>query len=151
CSSPVLDLLGVYHLREGNVIRLADRRLLIEEACSGIQSLLAVLAGTIFLLIWTRRPLRRGIVLVATAIVWVFRRTIVRIVAAAYMADRGPFDLSGGWAQGALGVAVFIVARGLTAATDSLLSLPKRVLDLRHAWTQEGLLCPEDQAPDFLP
>ena len=98
-SSPVLDTLGVFHLREGNVIRLADRRLLIDEACSGVHSLFAVLAGTIFLALWARRSLIRGIVLVAIAVTWVILGNVARIVAVAYLAASRQIDVSSGWSH----------------------------------------------------
>jgi exosortase len=142
-SCRMLDLLGVFHLREGNVIRLADRRLLIEEACSGIHSLFAVLAATIFLALWTRRSLGRGLALVATAVTWVFLGNILRIVAVAYLAARWQVDVSSGWRHEMLGLAVFVLALGLTASTDSLFSLVPCVLHLRRAWMRESLIGPE--------
>ena len=92
-SSSVLDLLGVFHLREGNVIRLADRPLLIEEACSGIHSLFAVLAGMVFLAIcYCRRSLTRGLGLLAAAVTWVVLANTLRIVAVVYLAATWQVD-----------------------------------------------------------
>ena len=88
-SSRVLDVLGVFHLREGHVIRLPDRRLLIEEACSGIHSLFAVLAAALFLAIWGRRSPLRGLALVAIAIAWVFLGNVLRIVVVVDLARAG--------------------------------------------------------------
>ncbi len=139
-SSRVLDVLGVFHLREGNVIRLADRRLLIEEACSGIHSLFAVLAGTLFLAIWGRRSPLRGLALVTTAVAWVFLGNVLRIVVVVDLAARWQLDLSAGWLHEALGLAVFALALGLTASSDSLSSLVPRVLSLRRMWMQQTLI-----------
>ena len=127
-SSSVLDLLGVFHLRQGNVIRLADRPLLIEEACSGIHSLFAVVAGMVFLVIWCRRSLTRGLALLAAAVTWVMLGNILRIVAVVVLAARWQIDVSSGWSHEALGVAVFALALGLTVSTDNLISL---FVDLR--------------------
>ena len=85
-SCRILDLIGVYHLRDGNVIRLAHRTLLVEEACSGIHSLYAVLAGTIFFAAWARRSFLRGVVLVVSAVLWVAAGNALRIVAVAALA-----------------------------------------------------------------
>jgi exosortase len=122
-SSRVLDLLGVFHAREGHVIRLADRRLLIEEACSGVHSLFAVLAGTTFLAIWARRSTGRTIALVVAAVGWVVLGNTLRIVAVTHLAARWQIDATTGWVHEALGVAVFALALGLTASTDALLSI----------------------------
>jgi exosortase len=139
-SSRVLDVLGVFHLRQGNVIRLADRRLLIEEACSGIHSLFAVLAATLFLAIWGRRSPLRGLALVATAVAWVFLGNVLRIVVVVDLAARWHIDLSTSWPHEALGLAVFALALGLTASTDCLLSLLVWLLSLRRAWVEQSLI-----------
>jgi len=139
-SSRVLDVLGVFHLREGNVIRLADRRLLIEEACSGIHSLFAVLAATLFLAIWGRRSPLRGLALVTTAVAWVFLGNVLRIVVVVDLAAHWQLDLSTGWPHEALGLAVFALALGLTASSDCLFSLLPCVVSLRRAWVEQSLI-----------
>ena len=139
-SSRLLDVLGVFHLREGSVIRLTDRRLLIEEACSGIHSLFAVLSGTLFVVVWARRSPLRGLALVATAITWVFLGNVLRIVAVSYLTARWQLDLSTGWPHEALGLAVFALSLGLTASSDRLFSLVPCVLSLRRAWVEQTLM-----------
>ena len=138
-SSSVLDLLGVFHVREGNVIRLADRPLLIEEACSGIHSLFAVLAGMVFLAIYCRRSFARGLGLLAAAVTWVVLANTLRIVTVVYLAATWQVDVASGWSHEALGLAVFAVALGLTASTDNLFSL---VADFRAL--------PEESAQDLI-
>jgi exosortase/archaeosortase family protein len=115
------------------VIQLADRPILIDEACSGVHSLFAVLAGTVFLVLWARRSPLRGIALVAAAVVWVVLSNVLRIVLVVAVAARGRGDLLGGWAHEALGLAVFLVALGLTASTDSLLSVVPCFFRFRRA------------------
>ena len=53
-SSAVLDVMGVLHLPSGLVIEVPGKRLLLEEACSGIHSLFTVVAGTLFFIFLTR-------------------------------------------------------------------------------------------------
>jgi exosortase len=139
-SSHLLDLMGVMHLSEGNVIRLVDRRLLIEEACSGIHSLFAVLAGTIFLMLWVRRSFLRSAAVVATSVTWVFLCNILRIVIVVAAAARWGIDLLTGWRHEALGLAVFGLALGLTASTDSLYSAASSLLTLWREWSRELLM-----------
>jgi exosortase len=148
-SSSVLDLLGVFHLRQGNVIRLADRPLLIEEACSGIHSLFAVLAGMVFLAIWCRRSLARGLALMAAAVTWVMLGNILRIVAVVFLASRWQVDVTSGWSHEALGLAVFALALGLTVSTDNLFSFFVDLSTLPLGWSQ--YLIEEEGAPVTAP
>src|SRR5205807_2642759 len=103
----VLDLVGVYHVLAGNVVEVGGRPLLVEEACSGIHSLFAVLAVTWFYAGWTRRaPLPAGVLLVA-AVGWVLAANVTRVVAVAWADDAWGLDLATGWAHDALGLLLF--------------------------------------------
>jgi len=67
-SVAVLDLLGIPALREGNLIHLPAVTLGVEEACSGIRSLITLLAGTAALgWLLLERPWQR-LFLIASAI-----------------------------------------------------------------------------------
>lgn len=117
----LLDSLGVYHLMEGNVVRLAGRRLLVEEACSGINSLFSVVTCVAFFCLWTRRRLLHALVLIASAVAWVVLGNACRIVAVTYVIDRWGVDLTSGWSHELLGFVVFATTLGLTASTESAL------------------------------
>ena len=43
-ASMLLDVVGVQHLMEGNVLVLPGHRMLVDEACSGVNSVLVLLA-----------------------------------------------------------------------------------------------------------
>src|SRR5436853_413288 len=51
-SSRLLDQLGVLHVMQGNVVVIPHKHLLVEEACSGINSLFSMLACTLFFVLW---------------------------------------------------------------------------------------------------
>ena len=57
CAGPILDKLGVIHLTAGNMIRIASKPLLVEQACSGVSSLFAGVGVTCFYVVWTGRKL----------------------------------------------------------------------------------------------
>jgi len=64
-----LTLLGVAAHREGNIIELARRSVGIEEACSGVRSLVScVFAGVLFSAALARRPWARAIIVVLSAL-----------------------------------------------------------------------------------
>ena len=122
-SSLVLDRLGVIHVVEGNVIELVNRKLFVEQACSGINSLFVLVMGTLFIAAWTRsRPLR-AVVLVAASVVVVLTGNVIRIVVIAYSAARWHIDLSEGWPHTILGIIIYIGMLGLVFSTDRLISL----------------------------
>ena len=56
-SSRVLALLGVPHLLSGLLIEIPGQRLLVEEACSGINSILFMTSACVFYAMWQRRGL----------------------------------------------------------------------------------------------
>jgi exosortase len=120
-SSRMLDYFGVLHLRTGNVIEVGGRRLLVEEACSGVNSLLPVVACTLFFVLLVRRPPIRAALLVAAAVVWVLAANMVRVVGIAYLSTSRGLDLTTGWRHEAVGFALFAVVLALVASTDKLL------------------------------
>ena len=120
-SSAVLDVLGVFHVMEGNVVRVVGRRLLVERACSGINSLFVVLACTVFLIAMCRRSILRGVFLLLASVVWVLVGNTARVVTVAALVAWWEFDLSGGSRHEALGFLVFLTTLGLVVSTDRLL------------------------------
>lgn len=132
-SSLVLDRVGVYHLPQGNLIVLPGRRLLVEEACSGIHSLFVILAAVGFFGFWRGySPVRLLALLVASAF-WVVVVNTGRIVLVIWAVARTELDLVGGWRHEAVGLAVVVVTLGLLASTDRLFA--PTVQALRSVWS----------------
>jgi exosortase len=122
-SSQVLEVLGVLHGRSGDVLEVGGRQLLVEEACSGIHSLLPVLACALFWLGWHRRPFAHGVLLLAAVLPWVVLGNVARIVAVATLDGRAGIDLGQGWGHEALGFVLFAAMLGLVWNTDQWLLL----------------------------
>jgi exosortase len=120
CSSRALDLIGVVHLLSGNIIEAPGKRLLVEEACSGVHSLFAVLSGTLFLILWTRTPVVRSLLLLAAAVGWVIAANIVRVTLIAYLYTRWNLDVSEGWRHELLGWFIVAGTVGLIVSTARL-------------------------------
>ncbi len=119
-SGAVLDQLGLLHLPLGNVIGLAGRRLLVEEACSGVHSMFVVLAGVLAYALWVRTSIARALVLLAAAVFWVLVANTARIVLVAYATARWDVDFLTGWRHAALGLVLLALPLGLLASTDRL-------------------------------
>lgn len=128
-SSFVLDSdeLHVIHAREGNLIVLPTKRLFVDESCSGIQSFYSAMAVTIFLILYLRKSLIFGLLLVAAAFAWVMAANILRITVIAVAMDRRQIDLTAGWHHEMLGWGTFVIALLGIASTGRFLSLVGRL------------------------
>jgi exosortase len=123
-SSAVLDLLGVIHVLDGNIVRIVVgnslRPLFVEEACAGISSTMTLVACSLFLILWMRRSWVRGVLLLIASVGWVLVCNIIRIVTIAFVLDRfGPnYDLSVEPKHAILGFGCFCLAVLLIWSTD---------------------------------
>lgn len=106
-----LHFLGVPARQIGNVIELANTSVGVEEACSGIRSLLSCLYAGFFFAAWLVRSTARRVVLIALAPLLAIGMNYVRSLSLTLMANAG-IDISGFW-HDATGFAIL----GLTAAT----------------------------------
>jgi exosortase len=120
-GSLALDALGVFHVMEGNVVRVSGRDFGVEEACSGIYSLFSVLFCTLFFVLWARRPPIGAILTMVAGAFWVLAGNIVRVVAVVYLETRWGFDVGRGWRHDLLSLVVFFATLGIIASTDCLL------------------------------
>lgn len=120
-ASRVLDRLHVPHVMEGNIVQLADRRLFVEEACSGLGSIYLIVGATLFWLVYTRERLIRGFLLCMAAVWWSIASNVIRIVAIAVAHEWGGVDLATGAAHQVLGVLTMLLALGGTAGSASLI------------------------------
>ena len=159
-SGGVFDVIGLFHHLSGNVVEITGKRLLVEEACAGVNSLFALLACSAFLIFWLRRPWLRAVLLMIASIGWVLASNVVRIVAIAVANDRWQYDLSAGIRHDLLGFACFLLAVALIWSTDRffLFFKPRWGDDQAAAptgttlpmpWTRLTRLCPWPMAAAF--
>jgi exosortase len=108
-SVRVLHLLGIAAVRHGNIIELGRATVGVEEACSGVRSLLScVFAGLFFSASLVRRPRHRAL-LVALAAPLALAMNFLRSLGLTLLANSG-VDIAGTW-HDATGFAVL----GVTA------------------------------------
>jgi len=103
-SSRMLDFLGVVHSLSGNVIDLPQRQLLVEEACSGINSVLLTLATCVFFLFWRRRSLWRILVCLPFVFAGVLLGNVIRICFGAWLQFYYHHDILSGWRHETVGL-----------------------------------------------
>ena len=120
-ASATLDLLGYRHLVAGVVIELPERAFLVEEACSGIHSLFAALACTVFYLLQVRRGFLRSVLLVLAAVFWVVVANSVRVMLVTVLSTTWELPVTEGFLHALLGIFVFAGILGLMVSTDRLL------------------------------
>ena len=108
-----LRLFGIPAMRAGNVIHLGVTSVGVEEACSGVRSLVScVLAGLVLSALMLRSAGRRAVLVLAAAplaLVTNFFRSLALTLLA-----RGGVDIAGAWHDG-LGFAVLGVTTALLA------------------------------------
>jgi exosortase len=122
-SSRILDLVSVPHIVAGTTIEIPDRRLLVEEACSGINSLMSVIAFGLLYGLWQRRKPWVITLLIAASIGWVMCANVIRITAGAVIVYNWQIDILSGTVHEMLGIALFAATLGLVASFDRCLML----------------------------
>jgi exosortase len=112
-----LHTLGIPALKNGNIIELANVSVGVEEACSGVRSLIScIFAGFFFSAALVRRPVHR-LILIVLAPLLALTMNIVRSFALTLLANAG-IDIGGTW-HDLTGFAVL----GITAALLAALAL----------------------------
>jgi exosortase/archaeosortase family protein len=112
-----LHVFGIAAIRHGNIIELARATVGVEEACSGIRSLVScIFAGLFFSATLVRRPWARALI-VALAPLLALVMNFVRSLTLTLLANKG-LDISGAW-HDATGFAVL----GVTALLLGLLAV----------------------------
>jgi exosortase len=121
-ASRVMDLLGILHLMEGNVLVLPGNRMLVDEACSGVNSVLVLLTLTAMYVVAVRRPLIWAAVLLPSSIAWAWAANTVRVTTIAIAQAWFEWDLSTGWQHEVLGYVTISLALAWLISTDYCLS-----------------------------
>jgi len=120
-ASDVLYFLSVLHVREGNVLTFEEKRFMVEEACSGVQSLFFVLFLAALIAVGNRRRLSITCLLLGFGIGVAGLMNVLRISTVAVAWDFWEWDLSGGWQHDALGYVALVIAAALMFSADALL------------------------------
>jgi exosortase len=120
-SSFFLDCLGVHHLMDGNALRLPDRELFVDEACSGIVSVMTVIACAVIYGIWRNRAPLHVVLLALAGIGWATLMNVARITSIAVAQDNWGVDWSAGTPHDILGLIVFTITFLMLVSTDYFL------------------------------
>lgn len=122
-SSLVLDAIGIVHRHTGNLIRVpnVEQAFGVEEACSGINGLMAITAGICLYVLWQRRGWISSGILLLSGCFWTLTVNMLRVVLIVWSETQLDVSLTEGVAHEAVGVVVFTLALALTLSTERLL------------------------------
>lgn len=118
-ASRLLNYFGFLHLRMGNVLEFPGKRFLVEEACSGVQSLFTLLFLAIVITVGYRRKMFHTLLVLASAAFFAGVMNVLRVVAISVAWSDFQYDLSVGWQHDAIGHLALIVAAGLVYSADA--------------------------------
>lgn len=120
-SSTLLNLIGILHLMTGNVLKLPGKEFFVDEACSGIISVMSMIACAAIYAVWKNRNFLHLIFLVLAGVVWALILNVLRIFLIAFVFHYFDFDLSSGLIHDALGLSLFLLMFLSLVSTDHLL------------------------------
>jgi len=125
-SSRILDALLIPHERTGLVIEIPGMRLLVEEACSGINSILFMTFICVFYAMWMRRSVFFTVILYIFTIGCVLAGNLVRIVSGAWAWYYYQVEILTGWKHEAIGLCLTAIYITLIILAEKILRNPTR-------------------------
>lgn len=130
-ATRAIKLFGIPALREGNVIELAQIKLQVVEACSGIRSLMALAALTVIYLYFTEKRWWRRIVLIVAVMPIAVLANAVRVAGTGLLAHYRGAQAAEGFLHNFSGLLIFLVAVLLLLAVAQLLNLAEMLIRKR--------------------
>lgn len=121
-ATAFLELIGYPIDRQGIVIYIAQYRLLVEDACSGMNSLIGLVAVMLFYIYIIHRASLRYTLLLAAAIIPIaIFVNILRVMALILLTYYAGDEVAQGFLHVTTGIVLFAVALGLTILLDTVL------------------------------
>ncbi|MBN8625596.1 MAG: exosortase U [Planctomycetes bacterium] len=155
-ASILLHNIGQPHILQGNVIETPEKVYAVEEACSGVQSLFAITACTVFFVLWSRMAWWRSLLILVVAWWWVWAANVARVILVTYLNSNFNIPVDTGWMHDALGLGLFGVTLLLIYSSGRFLwfVLPFGILGKRDGIDTEQLAATkagQDILPTSLP
>jgi exosortase len=120
-AAEILQLFGLPVVHEGVVIYVAQYQLLVEDACSGLNSIIGLLAVTLIYIYLARGSFwRQSLLLAALTIPIAIVANVVRIIVLILLTYYEGDYVAQGFLHQIAGIFVFLIALLLIVAIDSL-------------------------------
>jgi len=117
-----LYLIGIPVLREGNIIQMANTSLEVAEACSGIRSLISLLALSVVFAYFSQKETWKRILLVLSTFPIAIIANAARVTGTGILADHYGDKVAHGFFHGFSGWLLFVVAFVCLFVVGGLLS-----------------------------
>jgi exosortase len=121
-TSRILDGIGILHVLRGNIFDLPKKQLGVDEACSGIVSLVSILTCIAIYVVWKQRSWFHFAILVIFGMAWTIFMNTIRLATIAIAWSWYEVDLSEGQPHMLLGLIIFLVSAGVVFCVDRLLA-----------------------------
>jgi exosortase len=120
-ATEAMHLLAIPALREGNILHLPNSQLFVEEACSGLRSLMALITlGVVFAYFFRKRTAER-LIIVASAIPIAILVNAFRVALTGILTHRLGQEAASGWIHQTEGFFTFGIAFVLLLGEAALL------------------------------
>ena len=120
-ASSLMHRMGMLHFREGNILQFPSKSFMVEEACSGVQSLFTILFLAALVICLKRRSVIHGTVLLASGFFFAGIMNTLRVFSVASAWDKYAIDLSSGISHDVLGYICLAVAAVMLMSADAFL------------------------------
>jgi exosortase len=117
-SEAVFDALGWIVVRQGNVLQLPGLKLLVEDACSGVHSLYALVALSAAWVFFVDRPRWMRVTLILAAIPVAVLANAIRVIGTGVLAYKVDPALARGGSHYAAGLVVFAIGAVILLGLD---------------------------------
>ncbi len=124
-SQHFLEAIGVPILREGNIIILWNVKLEVAEACSGIRSLISILAIGTFGAYLTRKNIIKKAIIILSCIPIAILANVVRVVGTVLLTSKYGSSIAEGFSHDIAGLLTFFLGLLLLILVGVILSLFK--------------------------
>jgi len=121
-AAGALDLIGISVLREGNIIQLSNTSLEVVEACSGIRSLLSLLALSVVFAYFSQKETWRRILIVLSTFPIAIFTNVVRVTGTGILVNRFGDAAVEGFIHGFSGWILFLIAFACLFGVGTVLS-----------------------------
>jgi len=109
-ATGALYLLKIPALREGNIIHLATTQLFVEQACSGLRSLMALVTLGVIFAYFFRKTLAERLIIVASAIPIAILVNTFRVALTGVLTHHIGQEAASGWIHQTEGMFTFAIA-----------------------------------------